>query len=191
MNTKEYMKQYYEENKDKLNKRSSIYRKEHSNEIKEYKKKYREEHKAEVNKYSLEYYYSHYKVARLWAKKSYEKNREKRIAYNLKYYQEIDNKIVSRLRIRIWKVLKGINKSSSTLELLGCSIEEFKNHLKKNFTKGMSFGNYGKWHIDHIKPCASFDLSKAEEQKKCFNYTNLQPLWTKDNLSKNSKVLGE
>jgi hypothetical protein len=53
----------------------------------------------------------------------------------------------------------------------------------------MSFKNYGKWHIDHIRPCASFDLSKASEQKECFHYTNLQPLWAEDNLSKGIKVL--
>ena len=51
----------------------------------------------------------------------------------------------------------------------------------------MSWGNYGKWHVDHIRPCASFNLVNEEEQKKCFHYTNLQPLWAKDNLSKGSK----
>jgi len=55
----------------------------------------------------------------------------------------------------------------------------------------MSFSNYGKWHIDHIIPCARFDLRKPNEQKKCFNYKNLQPLWAFDNLSKNDKILGE
>jgi len=52
----------------------------------------------------------------------------------------------------------------------------------------MNFDNYGKWHLDHIKPCASFDLSKPEEQQKCFHYTNLQPLWAKDNLTKGAKI---
>lgn len=80
------------------------------------------------------------------------------------------------------------------MKLVGCSLEQLKKHLQSKFTKGMTWENYGtgwhgkgmkEWHIDHIRPCASFDLSKASEQKKCFNYSNLQPLWAKDNLSKN------
>ncbi len=53
----------------------------------------------------------------------------------------------------------------------------------------MSWENYGKWHVDHILPCASFDLGKPEEQFKCFNYKNLQPLWATDNLKKQAKIL--
>ncbi|GAI33061.1 unnamed protein product, partial [marine sediment metagenome] len=60
-----------------------------------------------------------------------------------------------------------------------------KKHLEKRFVKGMSWKNYGKWHIDHIKPCATFNLSEKKEQRKCFHYSNLQPLWAKENLSKN------
>ena len=53
----------------------------------------------------------------------------------------------------------------------------------------MTWDNHGEWHIDHIKPCASFDLTDADQQRECFNYTNLQPLWAKDNLSKGAKIL--
>jgi hypothetical protein len=59
---------------------------------------------------------------------------------------------------------------------------------EKKFKPKMSWNNYGKWHIDHIKPCCSFNLSKSEEQRKCFHYSNLQPLWAKENLSKGKKV---
>jgi hypothetical protein len=63
-------------------------------------------------------------------------------------------------------------------------------HLESKFTEGMSWSNYGYkgWHVDHIKPCASFDLSDPEEQKKCFHYTNLQPLWWYDNFKKGAKL---
>ena len=88
------------------------------------------------------------------------------------------------LRIRINLALKGNPKLSTTMKLVGCSIERLKQHLEKQFKMGMSWNNYGKWHIDHIRPCASFDLSKPSEQKKCFNYTNLQPLWAEENLKK-------
>ena len=70
------------------------------------------------------------------------------------------------------------------INLLGCTIQEARNHIEKQFIDGMSWENYGKWHIDHIKPCASFDLTKENDQRKCFHYTNLQPLWAKDNLVK-------
>jgi hypothetical protein len=96
-------------------------------------------------------------------------------------------KIAHNLRSRIRNGLKGINKSDTTIRLVGCSIKFLKNYLKRRFKPGMSWNNYGKWHIDHIRPCASFNLSKASEQKKCFHYKNLQPLWAEENLSKNDK----
>jgi hypothetical protein len=83
--------------------------------------------------------------------------------------------------------LKGICKSARTMKLVGCSIEELKNYLKKQFVAGMSWKNHGKWHVDHIRPCITFDLSKPNEQRKCFHYTNLQPLWAIDNLEKKDK----
>ena len=55
----------------------------------------------------------------------------------------------------------------------------------------MNWNNIGKWHIDHIKPCKSFDLTKSDEQKKCFHYTNLQPLWALDNIKKGAKISKE
>ena len=60
-------------------------------------------------------------------------------------------------------------------------------YLEGKFTEGMTWENHGKWHIDHIKPCCSFNLEDEEEQKKCFHYTNLQPLWATDNLVKSGK----
>ena len=96
-------------------------------------------------------------------------------------------KLVSNFRTRIYKALKNNSKSGKTLELLGCSIEELKKHLESQFVPGMNWDNYGLWHIDHKIPCASFDLSKPEEQRKCFNYKNLQPLWAEDNIKKGIK----
>ena len=81
------------------------------------------------------------------------------------------------------------NKNNPLIYLLGCSIEVARFHLECQFTKGMSWDNYGYngWHIDHIRPCASFDLTDSEQQKQCFHYTNLQPLWAEDNLKKGDK----
>ncbi len=88
------------------------------------------------------------------------------------------------LRTRLRDVMKGISKSATTMELVGCSIDELKAHIEGQFTDGMNWDNYGEWHVDHIRPCASFDLTDPEQQKLCFNYTNLQPLWAEDNLKK-------
>jgi len=98
-------------------------------------------------------------------------------------------KILTILRGRIKDVLKGHSKSDSTINILGCTIEELWIYLESKFTEGMTRQNHGKWHVDHIIPCASFDLTKPEQQVKCFHYTNLQPLWALDNLKKGKSVV--
>lgn len=93
-----------------------------------------------------------------------------------------------RLRARLWAALKDICKSESTLKLLGCTIEELKTHIENQFQPGMTWENwsYYGWHIDHIRPCTSFNLTDPIQQKQCFHYSNLQPLWSEENLLKNS-----
>lgn len=115
-------------------------------------------------------------------KRRYKKNRMKR---------DITFKILHRLRTRILLVLHGKKKAESSMNLLGCTAEHLKKHLEEQFKDDMSWENYGirGWHIDHIKPCASFDLSIIEEQKECFHYTNLQPLWWYENLAKSDKII--
>lgn len=106
--------------------------------------------------------------------------------------QQIRNKRINNNQFRLKKVLSsklsqelsGIRKTRNSQKLLGCSIDKLRECLESKFQPGMSWNNYGEWHIDHIKPCRSFDLSIESEQLKCFHYTNLQPLWAKDNLSK-------
>lgn len=93
-----------------------------------------------------------------------------------KYSNDPENRMLVLLRGRLYAALNGINKSASTIELLGCTIKELRNHLESLFQQGMNWDNKGKWEIDHIKPCNSFNLVDAEQQRKCFNYTNLQPL---------------
>ena len=89
---------------------------------------------------------------------------------------------------RIRKVLGGwIKKSKKTQELIGCTIEQLWIHLESKFQKGMTKENYGLWHVDHVRPCASFDLTDPKQQAICFHYTNLQPLWAIDNLKKGAK----
>lgn len=104
----------------------------------------------------------------------------------------IKTKITRLLRRRTWLVIKRAlgEKSDSTIALLGCTVGELIKHFESLFQPGMTWDNHGKngWHIDHKTPCAAFDLTKEEEQRKCFHYTNLQPLWAFDNLSKGAKI---
>jgi hypothetical protein len=101
-------------------------------------------------------------------------------------------RIRGNLSSRVCSALKaaGTRKSEKTKELIGCSIEDLKAHLESKFVEDMTWENYGKWHLDHIKPCATFNLIDVEEQRKCFHWTNLQPLWAIDNLRKSSRWEG-
>ncbi len=101
----------------------------------------------------------------------------------------ISLRLKKRLRYRLWSALKGKNKHKKTLDLIGCSTDELIIHLEKLFSPGMSWTNYGRggWHIDHIRPFASFDLTNPKEIEQSCHYSNLQPLWERDNLSKGSK----
>ena len=91
------------------------------------------------------------------------------------------------MRSRVYKAMKRYSsrKSKKTMEYVGCDAETLRKHLESQFLPLMTWKNQGKWHIDHRKPCASFDLSIESERHKCFHYTNLQPLWGPDNMSKN------
>lgn len=104
----------------------------------------------------------------------------------------VDFRIMQSLRMRVYNTLPGKRetKSARTIELIGCSIEQLQAHLESQFKPGMFWDNYGLngWHIDHIRPCASFNLTDPMQQRVCFNYKNLQPLWAIDNLRKGAKI---
>lgn len=84
----------------------------------------------------------------------------------------------------------GFRKHKRTLELLGCTVAELRHHLESLWTPGMCWENYGEWHIDHRKPIAAFWLSEPAEQRACFHFTNLQPLWAADNYRKGDSWQG-
>lgn len=102
---------------------------------------------------------------------------------------DINFKLAERLRIRLYTLLKFKQKQGSAVNDLGCSLDELKLYLESKFQPGMTWENWGRdgWHIDHIKPLASFNLSIPDEHKKACHYTNLQPLWAVDNLTKNKR----
>ena len=92
-----------------------------------------------------------------------------------------------RGRIRSAVIAQGTIKAAKLWDILGCDKQYLISHLESQFTEGMSWENYGQWHIDHIKPCANFDLTDHGQQKVCFHYSNLQPLWAEENFSKGAK----
>jgi hypothetical protein len=162
---------------------------------KEYKKQYylkNKEHILAINK--------------LWQKNNIEKKRaiwrtyyyknskklnQKKIEYRNKVYANNPYfRLYTCIRTRINRVIKNNIKCKKTIDLLGIDIKGLWKHLKSKFKTGMTIKNHGKvWHIDHIIPIASFNLTDPKQQAKCFHYTNLQPLWAHENLSKGAKIL--
>jgi hypothetical protein len=132
-------------------------------------------------KRTLEYYYRN-QQSKIDYSKNYIKNRQK---------TDADFKLRGVLRSRISTAIKRNPKAARTMVLIGCSITELRKHLESQFEPGMTWDNHSThgWHIDHIIPCKHFNLTDPEQQKICFHYTNLQPMWAKDNLSKGDRII--
>jgi hypothetical protein len=101
----------------------------------------------------------------------------------------IQYRLRHNLRSRLSLITKKTIKHGSAVKDLGCTIQELKLYLESKFLPGMTWENYGLhgWHIDHVAPLSSFDLTNPEELKKACHYSNLQPLWAKDNIRKSNK----
>ena len=105
---------------------------------------------------------------------------------------------VDTSKLGIWtttpeEIVEGVVKNNSAIELLGCSLKKFKEYLENQFEPGMSWENYGAdgWHIDHIKPCISFDLRFLPQREECFHYLNMRPMWAAENVKKSSIYKGK
>lgn len=132
---------------------------------KEYRKQYRTKNIDWWRKYEREYRYS-------------------------RKQEDMFFKIKSNLSSRLSDLIQNRNASQRTIELLGCDKDTLLHHLESQFTEGMTWKNYGLkgWHVDHIIPISSYDLTNEDEVKKACYYTNLQPLWWQDNLEKKDKI---
>jgi hypothetical protein len=172
-NVKKRKKEYYNDNRDNISQKGKSYYENNKEKIKNRTKLYVEKNRENVNK-----------AHREWKKKNKDKIRKKN-KNNINYL------IACRLRNRFSNIIRRNNysKSGKTIELLGCSFNQFKDYFQSKFTEGMTWELFmiGNIHIDHIRPCSSFNLSNEEEQKICFHYTNLQPLWKTENLKKGKK----
>ena len=211
---KAYKKEYRKKNKDKR----KAYIEVNKDKIKEYSKEWREKnkdkrkayataYKPRANKLAKERYnkdeiFRERKKSRAARYRSHSGYLEKRRAYfkgyaprrnklrREKYKTDEIYKMVASQRGRIRHGLKAKNakKNSKTMEYVGCSGKEFKDHIEKQFLPGMAWENHGtdedKWHVDHRRPCASFTFETEEEKHMCFHYTNCQPMWQRENLAK-------
>jgi len=178
-----YSKEWYERNKKRVHNNNLLWKENNKEKYLQYFKDRYKNDKCNMDNAHKEYREKNRKFINSYKKKWRDE----------KYKTDINFRIKCLLRSRVRDALHGQCKSKSTLKLLGCSVEELKLHLEKQFKPGMSWDNHGfgsdKWHIDHIKPCSSFDLTLECEQCKCFHYSNLQPLWQFENLSKGDKII--
>jgi len=197
---KKYQKKYRVNKKEEKKEYQKGYRKNHLKESKKYKKEYDENHREEIKKYSKEYDENHreeikgYRENHKKETKEYRENhKEERKKYDKEYKKnrrkiDINYKLACNLRSRLYYAIKGNWKVGSAVRDLGCIIPELKIYLEKQFKQGMTWDNWGTygWHIDHVKPLSSFNLSNREELLKAVHYTNLQPLWAEENIKKHN-----
>ncbi|MEN6378381.1 MAG: hypothetical protein ABFD15_02215 [Methanofastidiosum sp.] len=180
-----YRKKYYQ--RDSVKEQTRKYQKEHPWIAKNYRRK----NKIRIKKYRKGWRLKNADKIRQQNKRYREEHTEESKIYHRKRMESDPKYRITRsLRTRLNSALKwqGVRKTKHTLDLIGCSVDFLKKHIESQFLRGMTWDNYGRegWSIDHIIPCASFDLVKIKDQKRCFNYKNLRPLWEVDNWKKNS-----
>ena len=199
-------KRYYDKNKKNKDfrlsqKKSRLkYYKKNKEKILNYQKEFRNKNKKLIAKRNKNWRINNKEKKKKIDQNYRIKNRKKLSAQKLLWAQKIGRKrrrnnpqtrMRDNLSKRLNKILKErkIIKSQKMQNLIGCSSKKLFEHLSKLFKPSMKWENYGKWHVDHIIPCSSFDLTNVKEQKICFNYKNLQPLWAIENLKKSDKIL--
>jgi hypothetical protein len=161
-------KKYYESNKEKISEYYSEWRENKKEHLKEYQKKWRDENRDKLRK----------------TKRDYERNRK---ASDPLY------KLISNFRTAIYQVLKesNVEKNGHYFDILGYTPEELIVHLENQFTEGMTWDNYGEFHVDHKLPISYFNIKEIgdEEFMKCWCLDNLQPMWGEENIRKSNKLL--
>jgi len=121
-------------------------------------------------------------------RKNCDRIKQRTMAYERKRRAEsIEYRLRHNLRRRIPNAIRQGVKAGSAIRLLGCTIDYFKDYIAARFRPGMTWDNYGEWHLDHIKPLASFDLTDLDQMVIACYYTNMQPLWAADNMRKGAR----
>ena len=186
---------YREKNREKEVERSREYREKNLEKIKESQKLYYWCNREKRLENREKWFEQNREKAAETQKKWFEQNREKinnvkRQNHHKKYQTDVLYKLKVNVRNRVKMFLKSKNFDldvNRTYDIVGCSPEDLKDYLSSKFIEGMSWENYGKWHIDHIIPISS---SKTKDDVyRLSHYTNLQPLWKEDNLKKGNKII--
>lgn len=167
-----YEKEWYKNNKKRHRKNTRRWAKNNPEKIYRAQKRFKIEHPERVRFFQQRYFYS---------------NKESLYKYRNDRYKNNPNvKIANVLRSRLNSSLKNFNTTNNHIKYLGCSIDNLKIYLENMFLPGMLWDNWTRtgWHIDHIIPLCKFDLIDEDQLKQACHYTNLQPLWAKDNFKK-------
>lgn len=185
---KEYRKNWYQKNAEKIKSVENLRYHTNKDEINEKRKRAYHENdlvRGKVRRQQKKYYENNKELflenAKVWA----EKNRERRNEISKKHYNQYKTLMICRRLVKRAIKYLGTEKEKTTIEILNYSPSELKESIQSKFTEGMSWDNYGEWHIDHIRPISSFD--KCEKPEIINSLDNLQPLWAFDNLSKGAK----
>jgi hypothetical protein len=175
MTQREISRRYYLKHSEECKERTRDYYRKNPEAHKKAVALWESKHQEDVRRFNREWYRAHPEFSRAKNRKNWE-NPQLRFAQQLRNYMR--------------DKLNGVKKVDTTFSLTGCSVAELKKYLESKFLPGMAWENYGihGWHIDHIRPCSSFDLTDPEQQRICFHYTNLQPLWAADNIRKGAKI---
>jgi len=169
---------YKQANRDAVRTRSKEYDKKNAEKIAQRKAKYRDDNAEHIAAQKKEYH-------------SRPEVKARRSRYHVdKKKTDLQYRLKALLRARIANCIKNNTKKGSAVADLGCSIEQFKLYIESKWQPGMTWENHNLtgWHIDHIIPLSSFDLTNRQQFLKATHYTNLQPLWAKDNWKKNRFV---
>jgi hypothetical protein len=204
----EYARTYYLNNRAKLSARMSEWRKKHAQEVRRKQRAKRAADPAKMRRAARAYYRKNSarilqlmgisrranpERARAQAKRYRARHRDKinaylRARYKRRAQADPQFKLRGLLRTRLSQAVRRQygKKAAGTMELIGCSVAELRVHLEKQFLPGMSWKNHslGGWHIDHKNPCCTYDLTKPDQQRECFHFTNLRPLWAFENQSR-------
>ena len=158
---REYSRQYYQRNKGRIRAEQAVYRKNNKPKLKKIAHDYYQSNRADIDSRIRDY------------------RKERRLS-------DIDYRILDSIKSRFRQLL--VQKGNKhTADFLDYTMGELRYHIATKFERGMSWDNWGEWHIDHIAPCASFDHSDPDQVRECWQLSNLQPLWAADNLSKGAR----
>ena len=182
-NYSEQKKKYYILNREKILKKVKKYTLYNKKTIAKYQKNYQKINSEKLSKYNKNYRKTYIETERIHRK------------FNIRKFRNTpEGKLISNMRSRMYSIFKLQKlKKPKTIDMLGCNGIFLRQYIQRRFKKGMSWNNYGKWHIDHIIPIDYFvkkcDFNSLQIQKKCFNYKNLKPEWAEYNLQKGAKLI--